>query len=87
MDYLMKEAPLPKPSSLGHGQLYTCRIYLDGVNDINVYDNVKHVWWKAGNTVLCILHYYDEKTYRYVNILRERVVWYSIVEQKAKEQQ
>jgi len=55
---------------------------LQSANDINVYDNVKHVWWKAGNTVLVILHYYDADTYRYVSILREHVVWYSIVEQK-----
>jgi hypothetical protein len=72
-------APEPKPSGIGHGTLYTVRVYLDGANDIQVYDNVKHVWFKANSTVLVILHYYDEKTYRYVSIMRERVVWYSMM--------
>lgn len=78
----MDHAPDPKPSGVGHGQLYKCRVYLDNANDIQVYDNVKHVWFKANNTVMVILHYYDEKHYRYVSIMRERVVWYSMMEQK-----
>lgn len=77
----MDKAPDPKPSNIGHGTLYQVRVYLDGANDIQVYDNVKHVWYKAGNTVLVILHYYDETTYRYVSYMRERIVWYSITEQ------
>ena len=78
----MEKAPDPKPSDINHGTLYKVRLYLDGVNDVQVYDNVKHVWFKAGNSVLVILHFYNEQTYRYVCILRERVVWYSIMEQK-----
>jgi len=78
----MDHAPLPKPSGVEHGTLYKCRVYLDGANDPQVYDNVKHVWFKANNTVMVILHYYDEKTYRYISLMRERVVWYSLMEQK-----
>ena len=80
----MERAPDPKPSGVEHGTLYKCRVYMDGANDIQVYDNVKHVWFKANNTVMVILHYYDEKNYRYISIMRERVVWYSLVEQKAE---
>jgi hypothetical protein len=43
---------------------------------------VKHVWFKANNTVMVILHYYTEKDYRYISIMRERVVWYSLMEQR-----
>lgn len=83
--HLMKEAPAPKPSGVGHGQLYVVRVYLEGSQDIQTYDNVKHVWFKAGNTVMCILHYYSETQYRYVSIMRERVVWYSMMEQRIEE--
>lgn len=59
------------------------RVYRNDSSDVQVYEHVKHCWWSAGNSVLTILHYYDNGSHRYVNILRERIDWYS-VEQEDK---
>lgn len=53
------------------------RIFMDGGGDPQIYTNVKHVWWTAGNTVLTLLQYYDDGSYRYVNWPRERVYHYT----------
>jgi hypothetical protein len=53
------------------------RVYLTGAGEAQVYTRVKHVWWSAGNTVLTILHYYEDGSFRYVNWPRENVHYYT----------
>jgi len=45
-----------------------------------VYDNVKTVFWTAGNTVLVIAQYTDDTliSHRYIHWLRENVCWFKV---------
>lgn len=51
----------------------------DSVTQV-VYENVKHVFWTANNTVLVIGQYTDVATgaHQYINWLREHVCWFRV---------
>lgn len=53
------------------------RLYFHGGVEPQVYKNIKHIWWSAGNTVLTMLQYYEDETWRYVNWPREQVWYYT----------
>jgi hypothetical protein len=65
------------------GQWWTVRVYLDGEMDPQVYVRTKHVWWRANNTELCILHYYEDGSHRYVSWLREHMYYYTTTREDA----
>lgn len=56
----------------------TVTIYRDDSTVQIVYENVKHVFWTANNSVLVIAQYTDIQTgaHRYIHWLRERVCWF-----------
>lgn len=56
---------------------WVVRLYLHGAGESQVYKNVKHIWWSAGNTVLTLLQYYDDGSWRYVHWPREQVWYYT----------
>lgn len=70
--------PRRSPSKRHGSDRYILRLYRNDSADVQVYTHVKHAWWQAGNTVLAILHYNDDRTYRYVYWLREKIDWYSM---------
>lgn len=53
-------------------------LYRDDSTSQVEYENVKHVFWTAGNSVLVIAQYTDLATgaHRYIHWLRERVCWF-----------
>lgn len=53
-------------------------IYRDDSTVQVVYENVKHLFWTAGNTVLVLAQYTDQATgaHRYIHWLRERICWF-----------
>lgn len=56
----------------------TLTIYRDDSTVQVVYARVKSAFWTAGNTVLVIAQYTDEKNsgHRYIHWLRERLCWF-----------
>ena len=52
-------------------------LYRDDSTTQVVYENVKHFFWLAGNTVLVIAQYTDAQTgdHRYIHWPRERFCW------------
>jgi hypothetical protein len=56
----------------------TITVYRDDSTVQVVYENVKHVFWTANNTVLVIAQYTDVTTgkHRYIHWLRERICWF-----------
>lgn len=56
---------------------WVIRVYFEGAGEPQVYENIKHVWWSAGNTVLTILQYYSDGSFRYINWPREQVWYYT----------
>lgn len=53
------------------------KIYRDDSVTTVVYDNVKHAFWMAGDTVLCIARYADDGSHYYIHWPRERVAWFT----------
>ena len=55
-------------------------LYRDDSTAQVVYDDVKTVFWTAGNTVLVIARYSDVATgaHYYVHWLREHVCWFKV---------
>lgn len=53
-------------------------LYRDDSTTQVVYDNVKHVFWLAGNTVLCIAQFDGPHTdaHHYIHWPRERFCWF-----------
>jgi len=54
-------------------------LYRDDSTTQVVYENVKHIFWLADNTVMCIAQYTEpglSDDHRYINWLREHFVWY-----------
>ncbi len=53
-------------------------LYRDDSTTQVVFENVKHYFWLAGNTVLCIAQYTDLATgeHKYINWPRERFCWF-----------
>ena len=56
----------------------TVTIYRDDSTTQVVYENVKHLFWTAGNTVLVIAQYTNRATgaHRYIQWPRERICWF-----------
>jgi hypothetical protein len=56
----------------------TLTIYRDDSTISVVYDNVKHFFWTANNTVLVIAQYTDQANgdHRYIHWPRERICWF-----------
>lgn len=58
----------------------TVTIYRDDSTSQVVYENVKHVFWTANNTVLTIAQYVNRwkstGEHRYIMWPRERICWY-----------
>jgi hypothetical protein len=58
-------------------------LYRDDSTTQVVYENVKHIFWLAGNTVLCIAQYSNpedekDKTHHYIHWPRERFCWFKV---------
>ena len=53
-------------------------LYRDDSTVQVVYKNVKHIFWLANNSVLCIAQYTNIQAgeHRYINWPRERFCWY-----------
>jgi hypothetical protein len=53
-------------------------LYRDDSTTQVVFENVKHYFWLADNTVLCIAQYTDVATgaHKYINWPRERFCWF-----------
>ena len=53
-------------------------LYRDDSTTQVVYENVKHVFWTAGNTVLVLAQYDDDThtTHHYIHWPRERLCWF-----------
>ena len=54
-------------------------LYRDDSTTQVVFENVKHFFWLAGNTVLCIAQYTDpgvNEKHRYIHWPRERFCWF-----------
>jgi hypothetical protein len=68
------------------GPVKKVTIYRDDSVTQVVYENVKHVFWTAGNTVLVVAQYSDVATgaHHYINWPRERICWFR-VESTSKE--
>ena len=58
--------------------LRTLTLYRDDSTTQVVYENVKHFFWTAGNTVLTIAQVTDLATgsHQYIHWPRERVCWF-----------
>jgi hypothetical protein len=56
----------------------TVTLYRDDSTVQVVYENVKHCFWTAGNTVFVVAQYTDVATgvHRYVHWPRERFCWF-----------
>lgn len=53
-------------------------VYRDDSTTQVVYENVKHWFWTANNSVLVIAQYTNQTTgeHRYINWPRERICWF-----------
>ena len=52
-------------------------IYREDSTTKVVYERVKHLFWLADNSVLCIAQYTEDgEKHHYINWLREHFVWY-----------
>ena len=51
-------------------------LYRDDSTTQVVYENVKHFFWTAGDTVLTIAQYTDDGKHQYIHWPRERVCWF-----------
>lgn len=53
-------------------------LYRDDTTTQVVYENVKHFFWLAGNTVLCIAQYSkpEGEAHHYIHWPRERFCWF-----------
>jgi hypothetical protein len=62
-------------------QSRTVTLYRDDSTTQVVYENVKHLFWLAGNSVLCLAIYRapDTNEHYYVHWPRERFCWYKDV--------
>lgn len=76
---VIKDQLFDKPSTMFHGDLYTVRLYTDESVDGHVYTNVKHLWYKAKGEILCICHFYEDGTYRFVMWQMRQVIWVQMV--------
>jgi hypothetical protein len=56
----------------------TLTLYRDDSTTQVVFENVKHYFWTANNTVLVIAQYTDVNTgeHRYIHWPRERICWF-----------
>lgn len=56
----------------------TVTIYRDDSTTQVVYDNVKHLFWTANNTVLTLAVYTSSKgkAHQYIQWPRERICWF-----------
>lgn len=59
----------------------TVTLYRDDSTTQVIFENVKHVFWTAGNTVLVIAQYTDVETgaHHYIHWPRERFCWFKDV--------
>lgn len=69
-----------KPSTMFHGDLYVVRVYCDNSMDGQVYTHVKHLWIKRD--VLCICHFYEDETYRFVYFPLAVVHWFQMIPER-----
>jgi len=51
-------------------------IYRDDSTSQVVYENVKHFFWTADNTVLVIAQFTEAPKHRYIHWPRERFCWF-----------
>lgn len=55
----------------------TLTLYRDDSTTQVVFERVKHFFWTAGNTVLTIAQYSeDRETHHYIHWPRERICWF-----------
>jgi hypothetical protein len=57
------------------------KVYRDDSTTPVVYDDVKHVFWTADNSVLVIAQFTDgpgQEAHHYIHWPRERVCWYRL---------
>lgn len=62
-------------------------LYRDDSTTQVVYENVKHIFWTADNSVLTIAVYTNVETgaHRYIHWLRERICWFKDEKQESNE--
>jgi hypothetical protein len=73
-----------KPSKQHKSDLYVCRIYRRSGGDCQIYEDVKHAWWTADSSVLCVVQYTNTECteWRSINWLRETIDWYTLTHQE-----
>ena len=64
--------------------MWVLKLYRDDSTTPVVFENVKHVFWTADNSVLVIAQYSDVATgaHHYVHWPRERFCWYRSARQE-----
>jgi hypothetical protein len=68
-------------SALGPRGPWTLKVYRDDSTTPVVYEDVKHVFWTADNTVLAIAQFTNgpgQEAHHYIHWPRERVCWYRL---------
>jgi len=60
--------------------MWTLKLYRDDSTTPVEFENVKHVFWTADNSVLVIAQYSDEglSAHHYIHWPRERLCWYRL---------
>jgi hypothetical protein len=77
-------------NSIGKGKnMRKLTLYRDDSTTQVVFENVKHYFWLAGNSVLCIAQYTDVHSgaHRYINWPRERFCWFKDETQLLEQEQ
>lgn len=66
----------------GTGVMWTLKLYRDDSTTPVEFENVKHVFWTADNSVLVIAQYSDVTTgaHHYIHWPRERFCWYRLAQ-------
>lgn len=69
---------LPEQKTAQDDQLWRLKVYRDDSETTVVFDNVKHAFMTAGNTVLTIAQYDADGSHHYINWPRERLCWWKL---------
>jgi hypothetical protein len=81
---LLRAIQHEKPSKVHKSDLYVARIVRRSGGDIQIYEDVKHLWWTADSSVLVIVQYTNTERTAWRNIcwLREVIDWYTLTHQE-----
>jgi hypothetical protein len=81
---LLRAIQHEKPSKVHKSDLYVARVVRRSGGDIQIYEDVKHLWWTADSSVLVIVQYTNTERTAWRNIcwLREVIDWYTLTHQE-----